>query len=153
MPETSNATPGVRANPYRAYNFKLEIRSVTEAHFSQVSGLGIKVAAISWREGGIRSIVRRLPGQVEYSDVTLRYGLTTSQDLFNWMLSAVNGPIQRQNVSIVQLDDEGVGEVIRYDLNDAWPTKWEAAQLDAMANGVAIETLVLTYEGIQIQRT
>src|SRR5205823_13075902 len=141
MPDTSNATPGVRANPYRAYNFKLEIRSVTEAHFSQVSGLGMKVSAISWREGGVRSIVRRLPGQVEYSDVLLRYGLTTSQDLFNWMLSAGNGRVQRQNVSIVQLDDEGAGEVVRYDLNDAWPVKWEAAVLDALGNGVASETL------------
>jgi phage tail-like protein len=113
----------------------------------------MKVTPIDWREGGLRSIVRRLPGQVQYSDVTLKYGLTSSQDLFNWMMTVVNGNVQRQNVSIVQLDAEGAAEVVRWDLMDAFPVKWEGAVLDALGSAVAIETLVLTYESIAIQRS
>jgi len=153
MPDTTNASPGTRPNPYPGYNFRFEAQGVTEAHFSQVSGMGIKVRPISWREGGLRSIVRRLPGQVEYSDVTLKYGLTSSADLFNWIMTAVNGSVQRKNVSIVQLDSAGAQEVIRWDLIDAWPLQWQGALLDALENAVAIETLVLTYEAIRIQRT
>jgi phage tail-like protein len=153
MPQTTNASPGTRPNLYLGYQFKLEIRNVTEAHFSYVSGIGMKVTPIDWREGGLRSIVRRLPGQVQYSDVTLKYGLTSSQDLFNWMMTVVNGNVQRQNVSIVQLDAEGAAEVVRWDLMDAFPVKWEGAVLDALGSAVAIETLVLTYESIAIQRS
>jgi phage tail-like protein len=152
MPETTNASPGTRPNPFPGYNFRFEALGVTEAHFSQISGMGIKVRPISWREGGSRSILRRLTGQVEYSDVTLKYGLTSSADLFNWMMTAVDGSVQRKNVTIVQLDSAS-NEVIRWDLIDAWPVQWQGALLDALDNAVAIETLVLTYEAIRIQRT
>jgi phage tail-like protein len=152
MPETTNASPGTRPNPYPGYNFRFEALGVTEAHFSQVSGMGIKVRPISWREGGSRSILRRLTGQVEYTDVTLKYGLTSSADLFNWMMTAVDGSVQRKNVTIVQLDSAS-NEVMRWDLIDAWPVQWQGALLDALDNAVAIETLVLTYEAIRVQRT
>src|SRR5215217_5242750 len=79
---TSGATPGVFKDPYGAYNFKLVIQGVTEGHFTQCTGLGVRVEAIKYREGGTSQVVHRLPGRVEYADVTLRYGLTASKELW-----------------------------------------------------------------------
>ncbi len=55
MPD--GAQTGTRVDPYRAYNFKLEIQGVTEGHFTECSGLGVKVQAIAYREGGTSQVV------------------------------------------------------------------------------------------------
>jgi phage tail-like protein len=143
------AQPGNWVDPYRAYNFKLLINNVTEGHFTEVGGLGVKVERISYREAGNNSIVRAIPGRVTYSAVTLRFGLTSSVDLWEWLTTAVDGRVSRRNVSVVMLDSSGVTEVMRWNLINAWPEEWYGAPLDAMSRELAIETLVLAHEGLQ----
>jgi phage tail-like protein len=145
----AGAQPGVFVEPYRAYNFKLVVQGVTEGHFTECSGLGIKVQAIKYREGGARQVVHRIPGPVEYADVSLRYGLTTSSELFDWFMTAVNGKVERKNVSILMLDSDGATEMMRWDLFNAWPSEWRGAFLDAMNREIAIETLTLVFETLQ----
>jgi phage tail-like protein len=136
-------------DPYRAYNFKLVIQGMTEGHFTECTGLGIKVDAIKYREAGNSQVVRRLPGQVEYADITLRYGLTDSHELWDWFMSSVEGKVERKNVSILMLDPDGVTEVMRWDLIDAWPSEWRGAPLDAMSHEAAIESLTLVFESME----
>src|SRR5262249_36701085 len=124
--------PGTWVDPYRSYNFKLEIGGVAEGHFTQCTGLGIKVAAVEYREGGTQQVVHRIPGPVRYGDVTLRYGLTASMDLWTWFLTGVTGKVERKNVSIIMMDADGVTEVIRWNLIDAWASEWSGAPLDAL---------------------
>jgi phage tail-like protein len=140
----SGATPGVFADPYRAYSFKLIIQGVTEGHFTQCSGLGIRVDAIRYREGG--GTTHWLGGLTEYSPVTLKYGVTQSKELWTWLMTAVNGKVERRPVHIVMLDADGITEKLRYSLGMAWPASWSAAPLDAMTSLVAIESLELVYE-------
>ena len=142
----SGAQPGVFIDPYRSYNFKLIIQGVTEGHFTHCSNIGITVDAIRYREGGVGQVVHRLPGQIEYADITLRYGLTVSTELWDWMMSAVKGRVQRKNVSIVMMDPDGATEVLRWDLVNAWPSAWRGAPLDTMSSQVALEELTLVYE-------
>ncbi len=142
--------PDQVVDPYRAYNFKLTFQpGVAEAHFTEVSGIGINVQAIPYREGGARPYVRSVPGYVEYSPITLRYGLTSSHELFDWFMTAVNGKVQRRNVSILLLDSDSVAEVMRWDLVNAWPSQWRGTVLNGLAHEVAIESLTLVYETLQ----
>jgi phage tail-like protein len=143
------AETGTVVDPYGAYNFKLEVQGVTEGHFTQCSGLRIKVASIKYREGGVNQVVRRLPGPVEYADVTLRYGLTNSTELWNWFVSSVSGNVERRNISVVVLDSDGVTEAVRWDLLNAWPAEWSGAPLDALGHEAAIESLTLVYEALE----
>ncbi len=136
-------------DPYRAYNFKLVIQGVTEGHFTRVEGLEAKVEAIKYREAGNNQVVRRIPGRVEYADVKLWYGLTTSRDLWEWFLTAVRGQVERRNVSILMLDPDGVTEVMRWDLINAWPSEWKGAALDAMSHEIAIECLTLVFDTLE----
>jgi phage tail-like protein len=136
-------------DPYRAYNFKLVIQGVTEGHFTECTGLGIKVDAIKYREGGNNQLVRRIPGQVEYADIKLRYGLTDSHDLWDWFMTVVSGNVERRNVSILMLDSDGVTEAMRWDLINAWPSEWRGAPLDALGHETAIESLTLVFEALQ----
>src|SRR5713226_4811566 len=135
--QPTGAQPGAWVDPYRAYNFKLLIQGITAGHFTMCSGLGIRVQPIRYREGGNNQVVHAIPGQVEYSDVTLRYGVTESHGLFQWMMTAVKGAVQRKNASILLLDSSGAREVMRWNLMRSWPTQWLGAPLDALQKEVA----------------
>jgi phage tail-like protein len=135
-------------DPYRAYNFKLEIAGLQAGAFTEVSGLGVKIEPIRFREGGAPQSVRHIPGPVEYTPVTLSYGLTKSLDLWNWLMQTVAGQIDRRDASIIQLDSAGV-EMMRWNLYEAWPSEWKGAPLDAMSDEIAIESLTLVYDRVE----
>lgn len=144
------AQPGVIVDPFRAYNFKLIVQGVVQGHFTEIDGLGVKVARILYRAGGENSTVRAIPGQVEYTAVTLRYGLTDSTELLRWLFTAVNGRVERRNVSLAMLDDSASTEVRRWNLIGAWPCEWFGAPLNALGNDLAIETLSLAYDRLEL---
>jgi len=138
-----------QVDPFRSYNFKLDIAGVTEAHFTECSGPSVKVTAITYREAGNNQVVRHIPGPVDYAAVTLRYGLTTSRELWDWLQTAAQGRVERKNVSILMLDSQGAAEVMRWNLIDAWPSAWQGAVLDALSREVAIESLTLVYDTLE----
>ncbi len=143
----AGAQPGAFVDPYRAYNFKLIIQGVTQGHFVECTGMGIRIAAMRYQEGG-SNVVHRIPGPVDYGDVTLRYGLTQSRELWNWFLAGLKGGVNRRNVSILMLGTDGVTEVMRWNLVNAWPAEWRGAPLDALAREVAIESVTLVFESL-----
>lgn len=148
----SEAQPGVRQDPVRAYNFRLAIQGVVQGHFTRLDGLGVRVTPILYREAGLNSTVRTIPGRVEYGPVTLSYGLSTSTELIDWLYAAVDGKVDRRNVSLSMLDDAASGEVRRWDLLNAWPCEWSGALLDSMGQELAIESLTLAYDRLELHR-
>jgi phage tail-like protein len=144
-----SAQPGNWVDPYRAYNFKLLINGVTEGHFTEVTGIGVRVQQIAYREAGDHATVRAIPGRVTYPPITLRYGLTSSSELWDWLMATVAGQVARREASIVMLDPAGATEVLRWNLQRAWPQEWYGAPLDASSQELAIETLVLAHEGLE----
>jgi phage tail-like protein len=146
--DISGAAPGQFVDPYRSYNFKLVVPGLAEAHFTDCTGLGVRVTPITYREGGTTQ-VHRIPGPVDYAEVTLRYGLTQSRQLWDWFMTAVKGTVLRQNVSILLLDPDGTTERLRWDLIRAWPSEWRGAPLDASSYEIAIETLTLVFESLE----
>ena len=97
------ATPqpqaGARVDPFRAYNFKLEVQGVQQGHFTECSGLGVKIFPIKYREGGEHQIIHAIPGPVEYADITLRYGLTSSAEMWDWLKDTMQGKVERKEVA------------------------------------------------------
>jgi phage tail-like protein len=142
--------PGTVVDPYRSYNFKLVVQGVVQGHFTRVDGLGMKIDRILYRAGGENSTVRVIPGQVEYSVVTVRFGLTDSTELLRWLFAAADGRVERRNVSLAMLDDAGSTEVRRWNLIGAWPCEWYGAPLDALGKELAIETLSLAYDRLEL---
>ena len=145
MPEA-----GTWTDPYANYNFKIEIQGITEGHFAQCYNVGARVQALSYREGGTQQVVHRIPGPVEYADVTLRWGLTSSRELWMWFQTAVKGTVERKNVSIVVYAADGVTEKLRWNLLNAWPKEFQCAPLDARGAEIAIYTLSLAFETLEL---
>lgn len=137
-------------DPYRGYNFKFEINGTVQGHFVAIDQLGIRIERLLYRAGGEHAHVRSVPGRAEYTPVTLRYGVTDSTHMMQWLYKAVDGTVQRLNVSIALLDDAGAREVRRWNLIDAWPCEWRGAHLDALGNELAIEALTLAYDRLEL---
>ena len=141
----SNERP---ADPYLNYRFKIEIDSVVKGGFSECSGLSSKIDVVQYREGGDTSSVRKLPGQTTYPDITLKWGLTDSSELYEWHLNAIQGIIERKSCSIIILGND-LEEKVRWNLADAWPSAWTGPTLNAKGSEMAIEQLTLTCERVE----
>src|SRR5579872_4906611 len=100
-----------RVDPYRDFRFLVEIDGIVQAGFSDCSGLGSSVDVIEYREGGDPTTVRKLPGRATYPDITLKWGVTDSRELYDWHAAALKGDIQRKNGSIILMDDKGQEKV------------------------------------------
>ena len=135
-------------DPFRAYNFKLDILGETQGHFTEVSGLGAKIGVISYREAGSQT-ERKIPGFSTCASVTLRYGLTNSRTFFDWFANTAKGQIERKNVSIILLDTAGTETVAQWDLSGAWVSEWRGTLLNASDQAVAIEELVIECEELE----
>jgi phage tail-like protein len=143
MPET-----GARVDPYRNFNFLVELDGIAQASFTECSGFDATTEVVETREGGDNTTVRKLPGKTTYADITLRWGLTTSDELWRWREQVLTGVIVRKNGSIVIYDLDNKQEVVRWNFVNAWPTRWEGPSFNATGAEVAVETLVLAHEGI-----
>src|SRR5579862_7770495 len=100
-----------RVDPFKNSRFLVEIDGIVQAGFSDCSGLGSHVEPVEYREGGDPNTVRKLPGKVTYPDITLKWGITNSRELYDWHFAAVGGQIQRKNGSVILLDDTGAEQV------------------------------------------
>ncbi len=139
---------GTRVDPYRGFNFLVEIDGITQAGFQEVSGLDVSSAPVDYREGADPNHTRKLSGLNTYSAITLKRGITDSEELWNWMKTVIDGKPQRKNGSIVLRDDTGV-EKIRWNFLEAWPSKWTGPALNASTAAVAVETLEITHEELK----
>jgi phage tail-like protein len=138
----------LRIDPFRNFNFLVEIQGIVQASFLECSGLEATTEVVEYREGGDNTTVRKLPGKTSYSDITLKRGLTASAELWAWRQAVIEGTVDRRHGSIVLYDLDNRTEVVRWNFTSAWPSKWDGPQLNARGNEVALETLVLAHEGI-----
>ncbi len=137
-----------RQDPFRNFRFKLEIDGIQQAGFSECSGFGSNIEVVEYREGGEPSTVRKLPGKISYPDITLKWGVTTSRELYDWHLAAVNGQVDRRNGSIVLQDDAGE-EKVRWNFFAAWPSTYDGPDFNAKGNDVSVDSLTVSCERLE----
>ena len=137
-----------RVDPYKNFRFLVEIDGIVQAGFSECSGFGSNLEVIEYREGGETATVRKLPGKVSYPDITLKWGVTDSRELYDWHRAAVNGEIQRKNGSVILQDDRGQ-EKTRWNFLNAWPSKYDGPDFNAKGNDLAVDTLTVSCEKVE----
>jgi hypothetical protein len=96
--------------------------------------------------------VRLLPGAESFGNVILRRGMTSSFDLWDWWERVRRGQAARATCDIVVLSPDLAQERVRFRLYDCLPAKITGPALNAAANDIAIESLELACEGIDILR-
>jgi phage tail-like protein len=145
-----------RNDPYSAFNFQVVINGVSDdgqavrGSFMEVSGLEVEIAPIEYRNGSEDITVRKIPGLKKFTNITLKRGVVGDLALWNWIKSVLEGRVQRADGSIMLLDENGQ-EVMRWNFRRAWPCKWSGPSLNAKTNEIAIETLEICHEGLDVE--
>lgn len=148
--------PVERPDPYAAYNFLVTVNGVSNdgtavaGSFTEVSGLEFEISPIEYRNGSEPATVRKMPGLTKYSNLTLKRGITGDLLFWNWVQAGVTGSIQRADGAIVLLD-EARAEVMRWNFRRAWPCKYTGPGLNAANNEIAMNTLEICHEGVEIE--
>ncbi len=142
--------PNQRNDPYRNFRFLVEIDGITQAGFSEATIPDTSQDPIEYREGNESPTARKIPGLIKYGNVTLKWGIADSLDLYDWRKLVEEGKMKdaRRNVAIILMDEEGNSKS-RWEFSDAWPNKYDAPDLSAKGTDIAIETLEIVHEGMK----
>jgi phage tail-like protein len=146
-----------RFDPYKNFKFRVKWDGRYVAGVSKAGALNRKTEVVSHREGGDPSSSRKSPGRTEYEPVTLERGVTHDTEFEKWANKVWNfGSGLGQEISladfrkdvILELYNEAGQLAVAYKLYRCWVSEYEAMpELDANANGVAIQKLKLENEG------
>lgn len=133
--------------PHAKFRFRLEIDGLEAGGFSEVSGFDASIDVIEYREGDMVQTPLKLPGLKKYGNITLKQGLTDSMVLYEWIITGVEGEVDRKTITITVLDDAGEAAA-SWQVINAWPTKYTAPDFNATSSEVAIESLEIAHEGM-----
>jgi phage tail-like protein len=137
----------MRKELLRGLRFRLEVDGVTVAAFSDVAVGGATLSARPHERIQPRRATKPLQVR-KFDNIVLRGGVTDSPELSSWSRSAAAGTDRTKSVVVVMTDESGA-DVVRYTVKDALPVKYQASDLKAGGNEVAIESLELSNEGIE----
>lgn len=167
MPFTQTASLShLASDPLRNFKFQVVIQppsgSAINLGFMSVSGLNVTVDVIAYREGGMNLTTMKLPGQADFSPITLSRGVAVghTEDL-SWLKQLFTvmqgtGPAGpgnnfRRTVDVKVISHPVTGSSAPYSgwfrVYNAWPTAVAYSDLDAGANQLLIEQMTLAHEG------
>jgi len=146
MPVVTNA----EEIPLTSFSFGIEVGSVT-GFFTEVSGLGSETEVTEHKvmgPGG-QQIVRKIPGRLKWDNITLKRGITSSMDMWDWRKQVEDGNVDaaRMNGSIMMYDQTG-GEVARWNFERGWPSKLTGPSIKSDDNAIGVEELTIVHEYI-----
>ncbi len=130
---------------HSAFHFAVKIGS-DEAIFSECTLPSLEVDVAQQKEGGYNKGVHNLAGPVKTGRLTLKRGVTSSNEMLKWYLDVASGKPKaaERNVSIIMYDEESK-PVMRLEFVKAYPVKWTGPTLKAADSSLAIESLELAF--------
>jgi len=137
-----------RTDPYRNFRFRVEIDGITQAGFNEVTFGDTSVEIQEYRDGTDPTHPRKLSGQTKYGNITLKWGITDSLDLYNWHKNILEKGAKdnRKNIAIILINEAG-DDKARWEIENAWPVKYDPPDFNAKGNDIAIETMDIVHEG------
>ena len=156
---------GQRPDPLLGYNFLVSLidtssvlalaasvfsSAVSDAPaggFSECTGLEMSLDIEEYKEGTNNGAILKFPTRVKWSDITLKRGVATSTDLWDWHYGFVEGRGKRRDGVIMLQNDLHMPNNIWY-WRRGLPIKYTGPTLNATQNSVAVETIVIAHEGL-----
>lgn len=136
-------------DPHVAHLFHVEIDGIDSGRFQEFSGLTVELELDQVVEGG-HEYVHKFVKSAKYGDIVLKRGFWNNSALFDWIVAcAKNSLTERKNGSIVLRGDDDK-PVAEWKFYRAFPKKWEGPQLNATNSAIAMESLTLYCEYVEI---
>src|ERR1700710_590312 len=134
---------------YPNCRFYVQVDGIMSAVFTEVGGLQVETTVFDYEEGGNNGFVHRLPGRTKASNLTLKRGMSTSNDFFTWHAKIPRGVIDRRHITVLMYDAGG-NPLLKWNLLNAYPVKWVGPQFNSTGSQMVIETLELAHEGLDV---
>jgi phage tail-like protein len=137
--------------PRPAFHFTVQWGG-QRAGFSEISGLTQENQAIEYRDGDFKEYSSiKMPGLRKFNNITLKRGIVDADnEFYDWLLTVKMNTVERRDL-IISLLDEGFDPVVVWKVHNAFPVKVEGPALKATGNEVAIESIEIAHEGLQVQ--
>ena len=146
------------AYPFTAFNFAVEIKvdgvamQVVDAAFSECDGLEMTMDVKTIREGGNNGRQIRLTGPLTFGQVTIKRGMTSNLELWDWFNLMLTDQSLRADAEVVIFASDGETERARFQLSRCVPVKLKSPPLNAKDGAVAIEELQIAYEKLTLKK-
>lgn len=136
-------------DPVVAYMFSVDANGIT-GYFTEISGIGSEHSIVRHKvvkEG--REMEIKMPGRLEWGDITVKRGLTKDPAFWKWRDMVVHGDMESaRQACTIKMYDRNYNEVVTWNLVNAWPSKMSGISIKADSNDFVVEEMVITHEGI-----
>lgn len=151
----ANATGNNQADnnwPLPKFFFEVDFGApLHKVPFAEVSGLDTEAQIIEYRAGNSKTFSTiKMPGIAKFGNITLKKGIFKSDTAYqDWQRQMNSNSTVPATVTIRLLDEAGK-PTITWNLLNARPVKISGTDLKADGNEVAVESIELVHEGLQI---
>lgn len=138
--------------PIPKFNFSVELGSLGEISFSEISGLEMETQMIEYRNGNSLSLVtQKIPGLKKHGNISLKKGVYEGDhNLWEWFKSVQSDPEGNREDVTINLNDEEGNPLLSWSFQRCFPVKITLPDMKSDANEIAIEALELTHEGFEL---
>jgi phage tail-like protein len=178
-PTISERTRG-QADPIRNFKYQVSItmdgpiqQQIADMGFTSVDGLSMSTEVMAYREGGWNTNFHKLPGQTDFSPLTLSSGVfmhkpgmwNLAKQLFSvqWgngtlgmgdefrfdmQIRVLDHPVTRDSASGVRNSPDGT--VLTFNVYNAFVSSVGFGALNASDNGILVHSMQVQHEGFDV---
>ncbi len=150
-PYLSDRKDKLTEDPLLGFNFMLELEGAVAGYFTECSGIGSEHEVVEQKivDKQGHEVIRKIPGRLKFTDISLKRGITSDMQIWEWRDMAVQGKVSdaRKNCTITMLSREYKPVAIWHFAN-AWPSKVTGPSLKADSNDIGVEELTIVHEGM-----
>jgi phage tail-like protein len=146
-----NAVDTSREDILVGFHFALDIQKTVMGYFTECSGIGSETEVATSKvvnEKGVQ-VVLKVPGRLKWGDITLKRGLTSNMELWNWRKLVEDGDVKkaRKNGTITMFNQQ-LKPVAIWEFKNAWPSKISGPSPKADSNDLVVEEITIVHEYI-----
>lgn len=151
----------LRSKPLPVFNFLVEFHEsplkpggtsavqLCDGAFAECTGLEATMEPKVVKEGGHNFGAHQRVGPVTFATVVLKRGMTRRRDLWKWFeITTAGGAYTYRLRATVHMRDARGQTVLSWQLENALPIKFKAADLNAKGADVGVEELHIAHEGL-----
>jgi phage tail-like protein len=142
-------------DPTLGSRFLFEVDGVEIGLFASVRGLQVTSQTENIVEGGQNGFTHRMPGRLEWPNITFSRGLTDADALFEWMnktagegFAAAGDKITRSTGAITAMSNNG-SRLRSWSLEGVFPVRWTGPDFGAGKEDPLTEELEVAHHGFR----
>lgn len=139
------------------FRFSVRIDGVDLGGWQSCGGLKVEFQTSTVKPAGNYLVQTFLPERVVYPKVVLKRAIDrkSAEKVQKWLNKAARdwfkGVASNPSNATITMYDSNEDKVIEWTLSHARPVSWSSSDLDANSSKVAIETLELVHEGLEVK--